>query len=93
MKILSSFIIILVIFSMVSCKFEQKTEDTPNSIIYSGGDIITMDSDSPKYVEVLVVNEGQIFFAGDLSETKAKAGGNHEFIDLKGMEHCRTKTL
>ena len=84
MRILSALIIALVITSLASCKFEQKTEDNPNSIIYSGGDIITMEADSPKYVEALVVNEGQISFAGDLSEAKAKAGENHQFIDLKG---------
>ncbi len=84
MKILSSVIITLGIISLVSCKFDQKPESSSNTIIYSGGDIITMESNSPKYVESVVVNEGIISFAGDLSEAKEKAGKGHQFIDLKG---------
>lgn len=84
MKILSAFIIALGITSLVSCQSEQNPKSTSNAILYSGGDIITMEGDSPKYVEALIVNDGNISFAGDLSEAKSKAGKDHEFIDLKG---------
>jgi len=47
------------------------------------GDIITMEGDSPCYVEAVVVKGGKIAFDGDLEAARTKAGVEAEMHDLK----------
>lgn len=45
-------------------------------LIISGGPILTMDGDTPTYVEAVVVNDGKIVFTGSSAEAmKQKASG------------------
>ena len=67
-----------------SSKKSKKTNDLDESTItYFNGDIITMEGESPQYLEALVVSDGKIIFEGDLktAENKYKNAGK---FDLDG---------
>ena len=52
--------------------------------VYFNGDILTMEGDTPKYVEALVVKDNKIAFTGDMREALTQAGSNAALQDLKG---------
>jgi len=54
------------------------------TVIYSGGDIITMEGEQPQYVEAVVQQEGKIIFAGAKAEAMDQFKDNVRLIDLKG---------
>ncbi|MEY4567960.1 MAG: hypothetical protein RLY14_2930, partial [Planctomycetota bacterium] len=79
-------VILFSVFSLVSVNAQQ-TADSKKSeptMVYFGGDILTMRGAEPEYVESLVVKEGKIAFVGPLSEAKQIAGADAKGIDLKG---------
>ncbi|MFT6127599.1 MAG: putative amidohydrolase YtcJ [Flavobacteriaceae bacterium] len=84
MKKSQSLALILVIILFISCKREQKNENTNSDIIYGGGDIVTMQGDLPEYAEALVVRDDKILFVGSLIDVKAKAAEGYKYKDLKG---------
>ena len=54
------------------------------STVYVNGDILTMQGDTPQYVEALVVQHDKIIFAGDKVQALAQAGANPTLYDLNG---------
>ena len=52
--------------------------------VYFNGDILTMEGDSPRYAQAVVVTGDRISFVGDKSEAMAAAGANPVLRDLKG---------
>ena len=82
MKKIRSFTLILGIILLISCKQQDQTVHI--TVVYSGGDIITMEGDSAKYAEALVVKEDKILFVGSLVDAKIKAGNGHQYKDLNG---------
>ncbi len=54
------------------------------STVYFNGDILTMQGESPQYVEALYVQNDKIMFAGDKAQALAQAGANPTLYDLKG---------
>ncbi|MBU3640839.1 amidohydrolase [Polynucleobacter sp. Fuers-14] len=52
--------------------------------VYFNGDILTMEGDTPKYVEAVVVKDNKITYAGDMREAFSQAGSNAALQDLKG---------
>jgi predicted amidohydrolase YtcJ len=52
--------------------------------LYTGGDILTMRSSDPEYVESLVVRDGNILFAGSLEDAKKRIAPGATTIDLGG---------
>ena len=52
--------------------------------VYFNGDILTMEGDSPTYVEAVVVSGDQITYAGPKAEALAAAGPDPVLQDLKG---------
>lgn len=54
------------------------------STVYFNGDILTMQGDSPSYVEAVVVKGDRIAFAGAKTEALAAAGAKPVLRDLKG---------
>jgi predicted amidohydrolase YtcJ len=54
------------------------------STVYVNGDILTMQGDTPQYVEALVVQNDKIMFAGDKVQALAQAGANPTLYDLNG---------
>lgn len=49
-----------------------------------GGDILTMEGDSPTYAEAVVIKDGTIQFVGTKQQALAKAGKGARQVDLKG---------
>ena len=84
MKSFLSLTLILGTILLISCKQRQENESANPAVVYSGGDIITMDGDSAEYVEALVVNNNKILFVGSLIDAKSKAGEGYKYINLKG---------
>ena len=54
------------------------------SSLYFNGDILTMQGDTPQYVEAVVVQNDKIVFAGDKAQALVQAGANPIQHDLKG---------
>jgi len=54
------------------------------STVYFNGDILTMQGNSPQYVEALVVQNDKILFVGNKSQALAQAGSSPTLHDLKG---------
>lgn len=85
MKALRSLTLILLgTLLLISCKQEQKSEITNPATIYGGGDIITMQGDTPQYAEALAVRDGKILFVGSLNDAKSEVGEDHTYINLNG---------
>ena len=70
------------LFSLLGCKETSDTSNETSQLFYNG-DILTMESDLPKYVEAIVVQNGKIVFVGSKSEAELKFK-NSQKIDLKG---------
>jgi predicted amidohydrolase YtcJ len=84
MKQLQTLALILAVILIISCKQEQNNENTNLAIVYSGGDIITMQGNSAEYAEALVLRDDKILFTGSLLDAKKKAGKEYKYKDLKG---------
>lgn len=54
-----------------------------DAVIYSGGDILTMNASQPT-AEALAVKDGKILAVGGLSDVKSVAGNGAEMRDLEG---------
>ena len=66
---------------------ELETVEVPKqskpAVLYYGGDILTMDGDTPQYAEAVVEKDGKIAFVGSKAEAQKKFA-NARMIDLKG---------
>lgn len=74
-----------VVFS-TACNDASKTDGSSaaGTVLYYNGDILTMEGDSPHYVEAVIIKDGKITFAGPLSEAEKIAGKELRKIDLEG---------
>lgn len=79
--ITTTFVVVTLLLS--SCN-KNKQANSGESQIYFGGDIITMEGDSPKYAEAVLVQNGKIAFVGSKDEAIKKAEDSPEMIDLQG---------
>ena len=55
----------------------------PSPVVYRNGTILTMDGDTPDYVEAVAVRDGRILSAGTMAGAVA-AAGNATQVDLQG---------
>lgn len=86
------FLPFLLITILWSCNTEKKDKNVKNTIdssnihqtIYFGGDIITMDGDSPQYVDAVIERGGKIIYAGDISGAKKSFTNETVEVDLQG---------
>jgi predicted amidohydrolase YtcJ len=85
MKANNSLFLVLALIFICSCKESENKEVKNAAQVYYGGDIITMEGDSPNYVDALVVRDGKIEFAGESGKAMEIAGKGHEMIDLQGQ--------
>ncbi|MCA3076215.1 MAG: hypothetical protein INH03_16790, partial [Rhodocyclaceae bacterium] len=51
---------------------------------YTGGDILTMVGDTPRYAEALLVRNGRIAAVGSLTQVQRAAGPDATRVDLAG---------
>lgn len=74
-----------VLLTFSSCKDSQKPEKLAGegAQLFYNGDIITMASSEPNYVEAIVEQNGKIVFVGSQSEAESKYADAKK-IDLKG---------
>jgi predicted amidohydrolase YtcJ len=84
MKTLKILTIILGIILLISCKQDKKESLINTAVVYSGGDIITMQGDLPEYAEALVIKDGKIEFVGASAAAMEAAGEGHQMINLEG---------
>jgi predicted amidohydrolase YtcJ len=84
MKTLKTLIIIFGIITLISCKQDQKEALINTAVVYTGGDIITMQGDLPEYAEAIVIKDGKIEFLGSAADAMKAAGKGHQMIDLEG---------
>jgi len=62
----------------------QSASSAMPAAVYYNGDILTMEGDTPAYVEALVVRDGKIQFVGPSAEAMKVAGRGHRMVDLQG---------
>lgn len=75
----SVILVALVLFLFASCG-SSNTDHT----VYFNGDIITMEGNSPTYLEAIVQKEGKIIFTGTKDEAFNKFGDGAVKVDLDG---------
>jgi predicted amidohydrolase YtcJ len=72
----------------MACNQGTSTKNPGNSgkgvVLFYNGDIVTMETDIPEYVEALLVSNGKIIFAGKKKEAETLAGEGFEMVDLAG---------
>lgn len=81
----------IVLFSMIllaslvtGCSSNEQAVGIQNqAVIYYGGDILTMESDAPVYVQALVEQQGKIVFVGDKNDAFTQFKQAKQ-IDLQG---------
>jgi hypothetical protein len=88
------FILTLILISLSSCKENSKqlentnsTDSKPyelNQTLYHGGDILTMEGDTPNYVEAVVVREGRLVFVGTKKDALNRFKGKAKEVNLEG---------
>ncbi len=64
MKVLSALMLAVEMMLTSACSSNAGPADT----ICHGGDILTMNGDTPSYAEAVAVNDGQIVFVGTRAE-------------------------
>jgi hypothetical protein len=66
MKIIKTFTVVAAMVIIGACNQTQKQSASNGTAeaIYYGGDIITMEGESPQYAEALAVGNGKILFVG-----------------------------
>lgn len=71
---------------LASCNQSPKQNNSTNSAdaIYYGGDIITMEGDSPTYPESVAVKDGKVIFVGTKADAEKMKGDSTIMNDLKG---------
>ena len=71
-------------FSGCTPENSQYESSESDHTIYHGGDIITMATDQPVYVESLVERDGKIIFTGSEQEAREMYGEGSTWVDLAG---------
>ena len=74
-KIQRVIFILFILLISISCSTEKEILIGNESTIYFGGDIVTMESDNPVYVESIVIESGLIVYTGPLAEAEKKFPG------------------
>ena len=83
-------ILVFVFMAIISCndnKSKEIAKAEPYKLqqnIYYGGDILTMEGDSPQYVEAVVQREGKIIFVGSKVDALKKFKVKATEVNLKG---------
>ena len=81
-------VLLVAVFTLItSCKEANSQDaDVPASqaTVYYGGDILTMEGDSPQYVEAVVIRDGKIEFTGASDQAMEMAGAGHKMVNLEG---------
>jgi hypothetical protein len=75
----------LIVFGSCNQTGKQNYSASSADVIYFGGDIVTMEGDSPEYVEAIAVKDGKIMFVGAKQEAmKLQHKETTKLVDLEG---------
>lgn len=83
--LLNIFLLVATVLAVAACQQSQRIPETFEQKIYFGGDILTMEGESPAYVESLVEKDGRIVFVGTKAEAMEKYGSEAQEINLEGQ--------
>lgn len=83
MKSLKIALASLSLMLMATCISNKAPENAGDKIFYNG-DIITMEGNTPQYVEAVVTKGENIIFAGSKNDAEKYHANTTEMIDLKG---------
>lgn len=78
-KIFFTIILSVVLFNLNFTEMNAQTQT-----LYYGGDILTMEGDSPQYVEAVIEKDGKIIYAGKKANAVNNFAGKTVKVDLKG---------
>jgi predicted amidohydrolase YtcJ len=86
MKKTAKLLLVISLMTFVSCNQSSKQNNSTNSAdaIYFGGDIVTMEGDSPAYAEAVAVKDGKIVFVGSKADAEKMKGDSTAMNDLQG---------
>jgi predicted amidohydrolase YtcJ len=84
MKTKQYLLLLLAIGLLFSCKEDEKKTVENNATVYYGGDILTMQGETPQYAEAIVVSNSKILFVGASAEAMQVAGAGHQMVNLEG---------
>lgn len=86
MRNLSILVCLITLVVLGSCNQSGKKINSANSAdaIYFGGDIVTMEGDSPSYAESVAIKDGKIVFVGSFSDAEKMKGDSTVMNDLQG---------
>lgn len=71
------------LYLLMSCNNPQSKDSAQTATLYFNGNIITMETEEPTYVEAIVEQDGKIAFVGTLEEAE-KQFPNSVKVDLDG---------
>lgn len=86
LKFLSAYLLLIAV--NLSCgNIDEKSvsQDDDGPKLYFGGDILTMQGDTPNYVESLVTQSGKIVFTGSYKKALELYKSGYQEVDLKGQ--------
>jgi predicted amidohydrolase YtcJ len=80
------FLLAIAFLAINGCSENKNTAtiDNTNPTVYYGGDIITMEGDTPQYADAIAVKDGKILFVGSKEEAMKVAGEGHKMTNLEG---------
>jgi len=84
MKSLTISILALLLVLSSGCGFGGPDSAHTADAIYYGGDIITMEGDSPAYAEAIAIKDGKILFVGSKADAEKMKGATTKMNDLQG---------
>jgi len=86
MKKIKFLTLVISILGFASCNQSAKQNNSEGNAdaIYFGGDIITMEGESPEYAEALAVKDGLILFIGAKDEALKLKTNDTRLVDLQG---------
>jgi len=86
MKKITEYVLTILLITFISCNQASNKSDSTNAAdaIYFGGDIVTMEGDSPSYTEAIAVKDGRIVFAGSKADAEEMKGDSTVMNDLQG---------
>jgi predicted amidohydrolase YtcJ len=86
MKKTLNLVFVVSLMLLESCNHQNKNNTLTvfADVIYSGGDIITMEGDTANYAEAVAIKDGKILFAGSKTEAEKFQGDSTSINDLKG---------
>lgn len=73
------FLLLPILLLLTGCK-KKEVADT----IYFGGDILTMEGETPHYIEALAIKGDSILFTGSIKKAELLKGKNTKMVDLQG---------